>query len=126
MTLNYDVENNLGLDKIHNEVSDDDIDVYGVRVISGPKKNRLKELIKKNACTIAGIGCFAVFTISSIFMIFNAMEKNHADQTNQVLDMIESIAPPELYLQTPTFIPSMAPTMSDMMNIPRPPRRRRY
>lgn len=139
MTLNsYDIEDGLSLDKRHPEIENDDdendIDIYGNAIKS--KKNRIKEIIKKNVCAVIGVGCFAVFTITSMFLIFSHLERSHVDQTNQILDFIDAVNPiapaPDLFIApTPTlYIPTMPSIMPplhfDNNLLGRVPRRRRY
>ena len=137
MSLNkYDADVESGLNageikKYNTEdyFAEDDCEVYGpTRTI---KKNKVKEILKRHACTAAGFMCLGVFMIGGLYFTVTSLREGQTDHANEVMDLIDFIAQPrqpEMYSPsdiTHTLIPSamMVPAIPEMT---RPPRRRRY
>lgn len=141
LSNNYDVDIESGLTagdniKKYNTADDyeqeDDCEVYGEAT---PKKSKLREIVKRYACTTAGFVCFGVFVSGALFFAVTSLREGQIDNANQVMDLIDSIHPvphpPDLYMPSDMITPTLLiPSMMPINNIGRPegrvPRRRRY
>lgn len=124
--LKYDInlEDGLNTDELIRGEDEDDCDIYGAKIVK--KKGPVREWLKRHTCSILGLACFGIFTVSSVYMLLTSFEHQHVDQTNEVIDLIYQIIPqPDLYSPSdPT--PTILIPMILSPEIGRPPRRRRY